>query len=157
MEHLEKLLKEFPDTPKNIILKTDICDIILQRSPALFVKIKKLYDIVDFEKGDILNIIHGRSEVSIVTNERHKKQTLDFLKEENILIVEEDLVSLTLTYTKEYFYTPGIIYNIIRNIAWENINIYEIVSTHSELTFIIAKKDAVKGYKALEKLINPNR
>ena len=110
-------------------------------------------DIIDFEKGDILNIIQGSSEVSVVTNERYKQKLLDILKDEKILITEENLVSLSMTFKKDFFYTPGIIFNIIRNVAWENINIYEIVSTNTELTFIINKKDAMKGYKALEKLI----
>jgi len=141
------------DYSSDIIMKTNVCDIAVQRSPALLLKLKKLYDIVDFEKGDLLNIIQGSSEVSIVTNERYKQKLLDFMKDEKILITEDNLVSLSMTFSKDFFYTPGIIFNIIRNVAWDNINIYEIVSTNTELTFIIHKKDAMKGYRALEKLI----
>jgi len=141
------------DYSSDIIMKTNVCDIAVVRSPTLLIKLRKLYDIVDYEKGDILNIIQGSAEASIVTNERYKKELLDILKDEKILITEENLVSLTMTFKKDFFYTPGIIFNIIRNVAWENINIYEIVSTNTELTFIIHKKDAMKGYKALEKLI----
>jgi len=141
------------DYSSEIILKTDICDISVLRSPLLFTKLKKIYDIVDFEKGDLLNLIHGKSEVSIVTNERYRAKLLDFLKDQKILNVEKDLVSLSLTYPKEFFNTPGVIFNVVRNIAWENINIFEIVSTNSELTFIISKKEAIKSYKALEKLV----
>ncbi len=137
----------------DIIMKTKICDIAVLRSPSLLMKLKKLYDIVDFEKSDILNIIQGSSEVIIVTNERYKNKLLEILKDEKILMTEEKLVSLTMTFSKDFFYTPGVIFNIIRNVAWENINIYEIVSTNTELTFIINKKDAMRGYKALEKLI----
>jgi aspartokinase len=61
-------------------------------------------------------------------------------------------VTLTLTFTKDFLYTPGVLFNIIRNIAWDNINIFEIVSTYTELTFVIHKKDAMKGYNALEKI-----
>ena len=111
------------------------------------------YDIVDFQKSDILNIIQGSSEVIIVTNERYKDKLIEILKDEKILMIEDNLVSLTMTFSKDFFYTPGVIFNIIRNVAWENINIYEIVSTNTELTFIIHKKDAMRGYKALEKLI----
>jgi aspartokinase len=149
----QKITKVSFDYSSDIIMKTKICDIAVVRSPTLLVKLKKLYDIFDFEKGDILNIIQGSSEVSIVTNERYKKKLLDILKDEKILIQEDDLISLTMTFSKEFFYTPGVIFNIIRNVAWENINIYEIVSTNTELTFILHKKDAMKGYKALEKLI----
>ncbi len=137
----------------DIIMKTKICDIAVVRSPTLLGKIRKLYDIIDFERGDILNIIQGSSEVSIVTNGRYKKKFLEILKDEKILIQEEDLISLTMTFSKNFYYTPGVIFNIIRNIAWENINIYEIVSTNTELTFIIHKNDAMKGYKSLERLI----
>jgi aspartokinase len=141
------------DYSSDIIMKTQICDISVLRSPTLLDKLKKLYDIVKFEKGDVLNIIQGSSEVSIVTNERYKERFLELLKNEKILNFEEALISLTMTFSKEFLYSPGVIFNIIRNIAWENINIFEVVSTNTELTFIIHKKDAMKGYKSLEKLI----
>ena len=141
------------DYSSEIIMKTDICDIAVRRSPTLLHRLKRLYEIVNFETGDILNIIHGRYEVSVVTNERYREKSLVLLKEEKILNVERELVSLTLTFSKEFLYTPGIIFNAVRNIAWESINIYEIVSTNTELTFIINKKDAVKGYKTLERLV----
>lgn len=141
------------DYSSEIILKTDMCDIAVLRSPTLLNKLKRLYDVVDFEKGDILNIIHGRHEVSVVTNERYRENSLDLLTGEKILSIEKHLVSLTLTYSKDFLYTPGVIYHIVRSIAWENINIYEVVSTNTELTFILNKKDGVKGYKVLEKLV----
>ena len=141
------------DYSSDIIMKTKVCDIAVVRSPTLLIKLKKLYDIVDFERGDILNIIQGSSEVCIVTNERYKQKLLDIIEGEKILIQENNLVSLTMTFSKDFFYTPGIIFNIIRNVAWENINIYELVSTNTELTFILHKKDAMRGYNALEKLI----
>lgn len=140
------------DYTSEIIMKTDICDIAVFRSPSLLDKIKEIYDIVDFEKGDILNVIHGRYEVSIVTNERYRERVLGFLNDEKVLNMEKDLISLTLTYAKDFLYTPGVVFNVVRNIAWENINIFEIVSTNTELTLILYKKDAIKGYKALEKL-----
>lgn len=149
-------LKEIHKTPSfdyssEIILKTDICDISVLRSPTLFNRLKKLYDIVNFESGDFINIIHGRWEVGIMTNERYREKTLNFLKEEKVLNVERNLVALTLTFSQNYFYTPGVIFNIVRNLAWENINILEMVSSNPELTLILAKKDAVRGYNAIEK------
>lgn len=141
------------DYSSDIIMKTKICDIAVIRSPTLLVKLRKLYDIIEFERGDILNVIQGSSEVSIITNQRYKQNFLEILKNEKILITEDNLVSLTMTFSKDFFYTPGIIFNIIRNVAWEDINIYEIVSTNTELTFIIHKNDAMRAYRALEKLI----
>jgi len=145
------------DYSSEVIMKTDICDIAVLRSSTLLHKLKRLYDIVNFEIGDILNIIHGRHEVSVVTNDRYREKSLALLKGEKILNVEKNLVSLTLTFSKDFLYTPGVIFNIIRNISWENINIFEIVSTNTELTLILNQKDAVKGYKALEKLVKEKK
>ena len=79
----EQLKKEHKvisfDYSSDIIMRTQICDISVSRSPTLLEKLKKMYDVVEFEKGDSLNIIQGSSEVSIVTNERYKKKFLDML------------------------------------------------------------------------------
>ncbi len=153
-ERLKKDHKEIKfDFSSDIIMKTQLCDISVSRSPTLIEQLKKLYDIVTFEKGDILNIIQGSTELSIVTNERYKAKFLEILKKEKILNIEEKLISLTMTFSKDFLYTPGVIFNIIRHVAWESINIFEIVSTNTELTIILHKRDAVRGYKALEKLI----
>ncbi len=156
-ETLKEKSKVTFDYTSEIILKTDICDIAVRRSPTLLDKLKQLYDIVDFETGNILNAVHGRYEVSIVTNERYRERALKFLKGENILNVEIGLVSLTLTFSKDFLYTPGVIFNIVRNLAWDNINILEIVSTNTELTFILNKEDAVRGYEVLERVVGKGR
>lgn len=137
----------------DIVMKTQIIVISITRSSTLIKQLKKLYDLVEFSKGDILNIIHGNYEVSIITNERFKEKFLSILKNEKILNVEEDLISVTMTFPDEYYHRPCVIFHLIRNIAWENINIFEIISTNTELTFIIHKKDTMKTYKSLEKLI----
>lgn len=141
------------DYSSEIILKTDICDIALSRSSSLLRKLRAFYEVVAFEKGDIFNIIHGRHEVCVVTNDRYRVKLLSMIRDEKILNVEKDLVSLTLTFSKKFLHTPGVIFNVVRNLAWENINIFEIVSTNTELTFILHKRDAIKGYKVLEKLV----
>ena len=153
-EEIKKTHKEIAfDYSSEIILKTDICDIAVLRSPTLLTKLKRLYDIVDFEKGDILNIIHGRHEAVIVTNERYMKKSLQLFKGEKVLNVEKNLVSLTLTFSSDFLHTQGVIYNVVRALAWENINIFEIVSTNTELTFILNKKDSPKAYKVLGQLV----
>jgi aspartokinase len=141
------------DYSSDIIMKTQLCDFAVQRSSTLPNELKKLYDIVSLDKNNVLNIIQGSNDVNIVTNERYKDKIKEILKNEKILNIEEKLVSLTMTFSKDFLYTPGVIFSIIRNIAWDNVNIFEVVSTNTELTFIIHKKDAVKAYKALEKLI----
>ena len=136
-----------------IMMKTNVCDFNVIKTPSLLAKIKSLYNLVDLERGDFLNVIVGNNEVSIVINEKHKDRIIKFLKGEKIINKESDLVSLTTLFSDDFIYTPGIIFQAVRKLAWENINIFEIISTMTELTFIISKKDSMKAYEVLQELV----
>ena len=79
---------------------------------------------------------------------------MNFLKGEKILSKEFDLVALTIIFrSKAFFDTPGVIFAAIRKLAWEQINLFEIVSTMTELTFILGKKDSMRAYNALQEMV----
>jgi len=138
-----------------ILIKTNICDFTIVKSPSLLAKLRSIHHLVNFERGDTLNVILGNNEVSIVISEKYMEKLAGFLHGEKILNNERDLVSLTMIFTKDDFtHTPGVIFNAVRKLAWENINIYEIISTMTELTFILSKKDSMKAYDVLQELVS---
>ncbi len=144
---------KFDTNTSEVNLKTNVMDINVLRELSLFDKLKRIYDIIKFEKGDILHIIYGKNSVNIVTNERYKEHICEFLQGEQIMNIEENLVSLSFTIDKALVDRAGVLFQIVRNFAWEDINIIEVISIDLEITFIVDEKDAVRGYKALERLI----
>ena len=130
-------------------IKTDILYVSLEESSTLLPKIQTLYSIVDFKKGGILNIIQGNFEITIIINKRYEEELLDILHEEKILERVEDIVSISLTYSNEFLFVPGVIYDVVRLISWENINIIDIITTVTEMSIIIAKKDLMRCYAIL--------
>jgi len=135
-----------------LVLKTNLVDICVLKSSQLLRGLDKLLKIVDFDSGDTLNISQGNREVSIVTNAKHKKRMMAALGSEKILSCKDDLVSLSMLLPKQFVQTPGVIFLAVRRLAWDNINIIEIISTNTELSFIIASKDATGAYNALQGL-----
>ena len=144
----------FDANNSEVNLKTHIIDINLQKKPCLFDKLKKIYDFIQFEQGDLLHIIYGRNTVNIITNERYKEKIERFLQNERILKIDENLVALSFSIDKRLSKTPGVLFRIVRNFAWEDINIIDIITIDLELTFIVKEKNAIVGYKALQRLIN---
>lgn len=130
-------------------IKTDMCYIVIEQSNGLLTKFEKLYSIIDFKKGGLLNIIQGNYEVAIITNYRYKERVLDILYEEKILDTVDELVSVSLTYSQNFLFTPGILYDVSRFLAWESINTIDIILTKTELSLIIDKKDLHRCYKIL--------
>ena len=144
---------QFDANNSEVNLKTNIIDIDVLKTPSLFDKLKRIYDIIKFENGDILHIIYGRNSVSIITNERYKEEICRFLQYEKIINVDENLVALSFAIDKKLSSTAGVLFQIIRNFAWESINIIEIISIDLEILFVVTENDAIIGYKALQNLI----
>lgn len=147
-------LKPF-DYNSELVMKTNICDFTVLKSRTLLTKLKSLYSLVDFERGDILNIVLGNYEVSIVINEKYTDKLIKFLKGEKILNKEYDLTALSINFKGgDFLHTPGVIFTIVRRLAWDNINIFEVVSTKTELTLILKQRDSVRAYETLQELIS---
>jgi len=156
--YAEKLTTRFNDVKfhtkfSEVNLKTHIIDINVLKTQDLFDKLKRFYDVINFERGDILHIIYGRTHVAIVTNERYKEEILNLLQNQKIKKINGNLVALSFTVGKERIEKPGVLFKLTRSLAWENINVIEIISVGLDIAFIVDRKDATKGVEALERLI----
>jgi aspartokinase len=137
-----------------IIMKTGLADVTMVKTPACLEKLKRLYSLVNYDKGDTLNIIHGNYEITIVISEKHLPKLKEVLKGEKTLNIEKDLVSLSISFSSDFLHTPGVLAKVTRMLAWEEINVYENISTMTELIYIINSADSVRAYKALQNLVN---
>ena len=152
-EKVHKKQKQFKfNFFKAIKLDSDVIYIVVHESPKALEKIRRIYDEIDFDEGAIFNILQGNHEIAIITNKEYKDSILDFLSDEKITHIVEDHDSITLMYSKDYSFTPGLMYNISRNIAWENISVLTWLQTPKELTLIVHEDDATKCYNILHKM-----
>ncbi|MFO7849411.1 MAG: hypothetical protein R6V67_05585 [Spirochaetia bacterium] len=136
-----------------ILMKTNICDFNVYKSENLLERLKELYEMINIGRGDFLNVSVGNEEVSIAVSDKYEEQISAFLEGEKILDHKERLVSLTMLFSGDFLQTPGIVFQALRRLAWENINVYEIISTMTELTVVIKKEDSTRGYEALQDFI----
>src|SRR6056297_441805 len=136
-----------------IVVKTNICDFNIKKTENLLNRLKGLYEIVNLGRGDFLNITIGNDEISIAVSDKYESAVRSFLTGETEPDFRHGLVSLTLIFSGDFLHTPGIIFQALRKLAWENINVYEIISTMTELTVVIEKDDSIKGYEALQQFI----
>ncbi|HZJ88965.1 MAG TPA: hypothetical protein VFC80_07415 [Sphaerochaeta sp.] len=137
-----------------IVMKTNIFDLNLVRRDSFISKLATLYNTVSVDKGDFLNITLGSHEVSIAVSEKYREVVNELAKDEEILNEMDDLVALTLVFTGEFLQTPGVVYEAVRRLAWEQINVIEIVSTMNELTFVIKREDSMRAFDVLQGLFN---
>lgn len=138
-------------------MKTDICYIIVEESSAALNKIQDLYNKMDLRHGLMFHIVHANYEIGIITNQRVKQMIIDELSAEKIIRVVGDLVILSLTFSKDFLTTLGIIYYVTRFLTFENINIFSIWITSQELNLLVSRNDMMKTHHVLDKLIKTSK
>ena len=141
----------------DITLQGNMMDICIQKNLNISNELQALYKIINLSKGENINIIHGHTEMSVVTHAKYEDKVLKILKSQTVLSVERDLVSLSLKLGGDFLHTPGIIFNLLRPLVWNNINIYEIVSTNTELNLILHKRAATKAYQTISEFIEKRK
>lgn len=148
LNHIEKKKNKIDF---EISMKTNIYDVNIKRSNSFIANIPNLYSIIKSENGDFINISLSDYEIVVTISDKYKDVLDGILKNENVINSELDMVALTISFKDNNFLeTPGITYLATRKLAWENINIYEIVSTLNVLTFIIKRKDSLQAYSVLQ-------
>lgn len=155
----EELENKVPDKKtikltSEVNLKSGLCVIGVKNTTTASEVIEKIHQMVDYEKGDTLNISRGNTNIAIIINEKHREKIISMLKKEDLIEQKDKLVSVTITFSKEYFDTPGVIFAVIRRLAWYSINIVELISATKELSVIIKKEDAAKTYSILQEIMS---
>lgn len=157
----EKLEKSFVvqakfDKDCDLTIKSNLIEITVYKMENVQKYISKLYDVVDSKKGDLLTITQGIHEIMIITNRKHEKNVKKIFPERFIKKVIKKLSSITVNIPESSVETVGLFYIVTRALNWENINIVDIVSTYTEMTFIVKEDDTARSFEALKKLVGEN-
>ncbi|MBI4144122.1 hypothetical protein HY486_02655 [Candidatus Woesearchaeota archaeon] len=136
-----------------LVMKNGLCNIIVRKNTEILPKLSRIESLVDINSGDTLNIMHANNEIRILINERYEKQVLEILHDEKLLNFERGLVAIVVRFMRDYQHVPGLTYSILKQLAIMNISLIEIVSAFYEVMLVISKKDATKGYQALQSFI----
>jgi hypothetical protein len=88
-----------------------------------------------------ITVTQGINEITIIAESSVIDVFRDRLKEYKSIYDISNIVGISVKFDLKYMEIPNLFYLLIRKLALRNINIIEIVSTATELTFIINKKD----------------
>ena len=114
-------------------------------------EISSIYEEFGAIDNHFLNIVSGNSETTIFVNSKLKGKIFETFKKQKHNLELDNLASVSLKFSAEYFEVMGITYEVLRAMAWNKINLIEVVSTYTEITLIIRQKDTQKLIDILNK------
>ena len=73
----------------------------------------------------------------------------EFFVKEKLIHNIKNLASITIKLPKENLEQPGVYYFILKQLAWANIPLQEIISTTNEITLVVKEKDINNAFAIL--------
>lgn len=134
-----------PVVLKDIAVKSGLCEIAFEQTESNRLSLQKLYDSKMLSPTDFFTATHGVGEIAIVTSDRHKQLVFDTFANQKPKVVADKLCALTVRFSEHYLETPGQTFWLVRKVAIERINIFEVISTYTELTFLLHERDINRG------------
>ena len=135
----------------DLTVKSDICDFTYVHSPTLATKIAKVITSTS-KQGGFFTISDGVAEVTIVASKSLKSLILEGMRGEELINEKNNLASITVNLPRENTEQSGIYYFILRQFAWANINIVEVISTTNEITLVVNNNDINTAFAKLMEL-----
>lgn len=133
----------------DISMKAPISEIVFYKDKAKAQKISELYTYFKDQENNFLNIITGNTEIGIFINSKYSQLVLDLFKKDKVIKKIDNLVGVSLKFSDEFLEIPGAVYEILKTLTWENINLVEIISTYTEVTLILNQADGQRAFSIL--------
>lgn len=133
----------------DVRITSNIVSIAVEKSKEIQLVLPKIFNVINYEKGEILLIIQGEQAIKLMMNEKNKAKVLDILPKKSVINIEENIAEINIKLTDEAVETPGIISLLSTELMMHDINILELMSCVPEMLFFVKQKDVVKSYEIL--------
>lgn len=141
----------------DLSVKSGLAEATFERTRGNLVRLRELWRDPRVNAGDFFMVTQGAAEITVVALESALPHILSVARPARPKAVVKNLVGLTARFDEKYIAIPNAIFVFVRRLALKHINIVEIVSTYTELTFIIDQKDLQEAFLALNELFRNER
>lgn len=137
----------------DIIIRQGLFEFTVHKTPDTIKLVRKIHDNFELSPRDFLTVTHGMYEITIVTNQRFKPELEILFDEAMRKKIIDHLSALSIKLPPDASEGVGLYYIITKALAWNNINIVEIISTWSELTLIIQDDKINLSHEVIQGLV----
>lgn len=136
--------------PRQITVKDSLCERTYANSDTLMRNYKASVDMIESHKQGFITHTTGVFETTIIVDAQHVSTVEFSCRTESLKAKIDNLAAVTLGLSEEVIKTPGSYYQILGKLAWNGINLIEVVSTAHELTLIVEESDTEPTLRAIK-------
>jgi len=156
---LSRLRTEFKKSPplihevkiKNITTKLPLSEIMYENNEKFKRELETLHKKISISQDDFFTVTMGTGEADIMCSSSMAGKILKHFQIKP-KIVNHGFAAIGISYGSEVFGTPNVFFSLLSVTARARINIEELISTPTELIFIVAEKDFARTVSLFSKL-----
>jgi aspartokinase len=138
---------------EDLAIKSNLCSFTFANSRTINDSIDKIISKLRSNKNQFITITQGMFESSIILSQKYIETVEQIFSEETVVNKSFDLASITIRLASDNVNSPGVYYKILKSIAWNNLNIIDIVSTANELSLLFDDKDIELAFTIIKRLM----
>jgi hypothetical protein len=136
----------------DIIVRSNLTDFTYSNTSSLYSRqeelLKEVYSSTTAQ--DIFcTFSQGIYETTLVVSSLLGPIVERIFRQENLILKREKLSSITVKLPPENTACPGVYYYIFKELAWDSINIAEVISTSNEFTVVVSDEDIHRAFTIL--------
>lgn len=136
----------------DLSIRSPLCDITFPKTPQTRQKIIDLHQKITIGENAFFTITQSMTEITIISPEHLLNDILNHF-DTPTKSVFSDRAGITVRFSEKYLAVPNVLFSLQAALAVHKINFTEIISTYTEFSFIIEKKQLDTAVQALQKFL----
>lgn len=145
---VKKVIKQLGD----IIVRSRLNDYTYKNSETLTRNQSILFKEISEDKEIFYTVTQGVYETTFILSDTVEAKMSRIFHNEELIYKFSNLSSITIKLPEENTNVFGVYYHILKKLAYQGINILEIISTTHEFTVIVNDDDVDAAFSVLKKL-----
>ena len=146
---IRKNIKKLTLSLGDFIVRSDLSDYTYKNTKSLLKESARILSVAAENDDSFITVSRGIFETNIVISEPLKPYIQEFFIHEKLIHNVENLASITIKLPEGNLEQSGFYYFILKQLAWADIPLQEIISTTNEMTIVVKEKDINQTFAIL--------
>ncbi|WP_460218450.1 hypothetical protein [Psychroserpens sp. MEBiC05023] len=147
-----KRLQNLFENLGDITVRSNLSDFTFQNSKSLIHSHSQVLDRISTKHQIFYAFTRGMFESNIIISTSEKDSVLMAFEKEVQIGFQDKLSAISIYLPEGNSKIAGLYYQIFKRLAWENITLYEVVSTTNEFTIVVEDHLVDKAFSVIKRL-----
>lgn len=136
----------------DITVRSNLSDFTFQNSKTLIHSHLKVLEKINTNQQLFYAFTRGIFESNIMSSTSEKDSIFEVFKNETLIGLQDNLSAISINLPEGNSKIVGLYYQIFKRLAWDNVTLYEVVSTTNEFTILVEDHLVDKAFSVIKGL-----